>query len=144
MIYTEEWIDWGDYLGNSNRSNQTKNKEYWSFQKVREFARGLGFKNREQYYEWHKHENPRYMPLEPQGTYRKKEWKGWTDFLDTGNEKVEPLPYEEAKKVVQEQHFTSQIIASVLYSTGSLGNIRTETLKAFSMAEAVNIIEKIS
>jgi len=37
-----------------------------------------------------------------------------------------------------------ETIASVLYSTGSLGNIRTETLKAFSMAEAVNIIEKIS
>jgi uncharacterized protein with GYD domain len=37
-----------------------------------------------------------------------------------------------------------EAIASVLYSTGSLGNVRTETLKAFSMAEAVNIIEKIS
>jgi uncharacterized protein with GYD domain len=41
-------------------------------------------------------------------------------------------------------HTPNEIIASVLYSTGSLGNIRTETLKAFSMAEAVNIIEKIS
>src|SRR6188472_1242005 len=37
-----------------------------------------------------------------------------------------------------------EAIASVLYSTGSLGNIRTETLKAFSMAEAANIIEKLS
>ena len=36
-----------------------------------------------------------------------------------------------------------EIIASVLYSTGSLGNIRTETLKAFSMAEAAKIIEKL-
>jgi uncharacterized protein with GYD domain len=32
----------------------------------------------------------------------------------------------------------------VLFSTGSLGNIRTETLKAFSMAEAANVIEKLS
>jgi uncharacterized protein with GYD domain len=37
-----------------------------------------------------------------------------------------------------------EAIASVLYSTGSLGNIRTETLKAFSMSEAANIIEKLS
>src|SRR6188472_1212532 len=37
-----------------------------------------------------------------------------------------------------------EAIASVLYSTESLGNIRTETLKAFSMAEAANIIEKLS
>jgi uncharacterized protein with GYD domain len=34
-----------------------------------------------------------------------------------------------------------EAIASVLYSTGSLGNVRTETLKAFSMDEAANIIE---
>jgi uncharacterized protein with GYD domain len=38
---------------------------------------------------------------------------------------------------------TDEAIASVLYSTGSLGNVRTETLKAFSMSEAANIIEKI-
>ena len=37
-----------------------------------------------------------------------------------------------------------EAIASALYSTGSLGNIRTETLKAFSMSEAANIIEKLS
>jgi uncharacterized protein with GYD domain len=36
-----------------------------------------------------------------------------------------------------------EAIASVLYSTCSLGNVRTETLKAFSMSEAADIIEKI-
>ena len=37
-----------------------------------------------------------------------------------------------------------EVIASVLYRTGSLGNVGTETLKAFSMSEASDIIEKIS
>jgi uncharacterized protein with GYD domain len=37
-----------------------------------------------------------------------------------------------------------EAIASVLFSTGSLGNVRTETLKAFSMDEAANIIEKLT
>jgi uncharacterized protein with GYD domain len=37
-----------------------------------------------------------------------------------------------------------EAIASVLFSTGSLGNVRTETLKAFSIDEAANIIEKLS
>ena len=46
--------------------------------------------------------------------------------------------------VVIVQAPTDEAIASVLYSTGSLGNIRTETLKAFSMSEAANIIEKLS
>jgi uncharacterized protein with GYD domain len=39
---------------------------------------------------------------------------------------------------------TDEAIASLLYSTGSLGNVRTETLKAFSVAETANIIEKLS
>ena len=37
-----------------------------------------------------------------------------------------------------------EVIASVLYRTGSLGNVSTERLKAFSMSEASDIIEKIS
>jgi uncharacterized protein with GYD domain len=39
---------------------------------------------------------------------------------------------------------TDEVIASALYNSGRLGNIRTETLKAFSMAEAASIIEKLS
>jgi uncharacterized protein with GYD domain len=39
---------------------------------------------------------------------------------------------------------SDEAIASVLFSTGSLGNIRTETLKAYSISEAANIIEKLS
>jgi uncharacterized protein with GYD domain len=39
---------------------------------------------------------------------------------------------------------TDEAIASVMFSTGSLGNVRTETLKAFSMSEAAGIIEKLS
>jgi len=36
-----------------------------------------------------------------------------------------------------------EAIASILYSLGRLGNVRTETLKAFSVTEAANIIEKL-
>ena len=36
-----------------------------------------------------------------------------------------------------------EAIASVLYSTGSLGNVRTETLRAFSTSEGAKVIEKI-
>ena len=36
-----------------------------------------------------------------------------------------------------------EAIASVLYSAGSLGNVRTETLRTFSISEAAKIIEKI-
>ena len=39
---------------------------------------------------------------------------------------------------------TDEAIASILFSLESLGNVRSETLKAFSVAEAANIIEKLS
>jgi uncharacterized protein with GYD domain len=39
---------------------------------------------------------------------------------------------------------TNEAIASVLFSLESLGNVRSETLKAFSMDETANIIEKLS
>ena len=35
-------------------------------------------------------------------------------------------------------------IASILYSVGRLGNVRTETLSAFSVDQAASIIEKLS
>lgn len=37
-----------------------------------------------------------------------------------------------------------EAMASVLLSTGSLGNVHTETFKAFSMSEAAGVIEKLS
>jgi uncharacterized protein with GYD domain len=37
-----------------------------------------------------------------------------------------------------------EAIMSVLLSTGKLGNVRTETLKAFPLSEAAKIIEKLS
>ena len=39
---------------------------------------------------------------------------------------------------------TDEAIASVLLSLGSLGNVRTETLRTFSTDETANIIEKLS
>jgi uncharacterized protein with GYD domain len=39
---------------------------------------------------------------------------------------------------------TDEVMASILFSLGSLGNVRTETLKTFSMDETANIIEKLS
>jgi uncharacterized protein with GYD domain len=39
---------------------------------------------------------------------------------------------------------SDEAIAAVLFSLGSLGNVRTETLKAFSMDQTANIIEKLT
>ena len=38
---------------------------------------------------------------------------------------------------------TDEVMALILFSLGSLGNVRTETLKTFSMDEADKIIQKL-
>jgi uncharacterized protein with GYD domain len=39
---------------------------------------------------------------------------------------------------------TDEAIASVMFGTGSLGNVRKMRVKAFSTSEVANIIEKLS
>lgn len=36
-----------------------------------------------------------------------------------------------------------EAIASILYNTGSFGNVHTETLRAFTTSEAASLIEKL-
>jgi hypothetical protein len=84
----------------------TKQK-YLPFKEAREYVRGLHFKNQKEFRKWHKSEKPPDIPSTPRRTY-KKEWKGWGDWLGTGNIATfnkEILPFEEAKKIVLEHKF---------------------------------------
>ena len=54
---------------------------------------------------------PNYLPKAPDGTYKEK-WKGWGDFLGTGNISTKNkgynyldryLPYEEAKQIAKKE-----------------------------------------
>ena len=76
-------------------------KTYRSFESAREFAQKLGLKNREQ---WQAHcksgNNPDDIPASA-GSIYKKDFKGWGDFLGSGNVKpgdVQSRSFEEARK----------------------------------------------
>jgi hypothetical protein len=78
----------------------TKQK-YLPFKEAREYVRGLHFKNQKEFRKWHKSEKPPDIPSTPRRTY-KKEWKGWGDWLGTGNIATfnkEILPFEEARRL---------------------------------------------
>jgi hypothetical protein len=97
----KEWTTWGDFLGPI--------PEKWkSFEDARKFARSLKLKNPE---DWNKFsklgKRPKDIPSGPRDVY-KEDWKGWGDFLGTGNLTSKQLeeqyyPYEDAKKYVQKQ-----------------------------------------
>lgn len=73
------WISWGDWLGTDN-SNKTLHPR--SFNETREFVRSLGLSSRDEYRAlWQAKKLPKDIPCCPDEVY-KKEWKGWSDFLN--------------------------------------------------------------
>jgi len=81
--YKKEWKGWGDFLGTGNIA--PFNIKYRSFAQARKFVQKLKLKNKTK---WAKHcksgEKPDDIPANPRRTYE-IEWKGWGDFLGTGN-----------------------------------------------------------
>jgi len=78
-----------------------KKKEYRSFESARKFAQKIGLKSRD---EWIAHcklgDNPEDIPVSA-GSIYKKDFKGWGDFLGSGNVKpgdVQSRSFEEARK----------------------------------------------
>lgn len=99
-IYKKEWKGYGDWLGTGRLA--TKDLEFLPFEEARQIARSLKFKNNEEYKEYCRSKN-RQLPMVPNLVYEKK-WKGWGDFLGTGNitrinRKFWPFP--KAKEFVQ-------------------------------------------
>jgi hypothetical protein len=82
-VYNKEWTNWGDWLGTNTVANQ--NKEFQNFEKVREFAQKLNFKNRTEWEQYSKSgRKPENIPANPGLEYKNKGWKGWGNFLGTG------------------------------------------------------------
>jgi len=101
VTYAPQWKSWGDWLGTGNIS--PRNRVYRTFAEAREYARGLGFKSVEIWREFCKSPQlPLDIPGDPVRVYKEK-WKGWGDWLGTGNiapQNKEFLPFEDARIIV--------------------------------------------
>jgi len=81
--YKNEWISMGDWIGTGSIAPQLI--QFRSFQEAREFARALNLKGQKEWREFARSEDrPDDIPGSPEGTY-KKDWKGFGDWLGTGN-----------------------------------------------------------
>jgi hypothetical protein len=91
VVYKNEWKGAGDFFGTGIISR--KDRVYRPFAEAREFAIMLNFKNRN---EWEKYCKSNTLPTNsssrPNYVY-KKEWKGWGDFLGTGNIQLQQIQY---------------------------------------------------
>lgn len=113
QIYLNKgWISWGNFLGNNNVQNQQR--EYRSFTEARKFARKLKLKKKTDWEEFAKNEDmPIDIPMNARLVYQKKGWKGWGDWLGTGNlrpsERLKEFEtFENAKKIVKKYNFQGQ------------------------------------
>ena len=78
--YKKEFQGMGDFLGTGNVAT----KEFWSFEKAREYVQNLGLKNNGEWEVFRKSSRrPEYIPTSPQRTY-KEEFVSVGDWLGTG------------------------------------------------------------
>lgn len=80
------WINWGDWLG-TYRSQYHPYKDFRSFEEARQFVHTVGLKSHKEWRIWARSEaRPKSIPSNPPQAYkREKKWKGWGDWLGTGN-----------------------------------------------------------
>ena len=104
QVYTNEWKGWGDFLGTGNIS--TGKRKWMSFQDAKTLMQSQGIKTHKDFIEWKKDgKRPKDFPSNPNQIYKDK-WKGWGDFLDTGNisnRKMEWMSFQDAKTLMQSQ-----------------------------------------
>jgi hypothetical protein len=76
----------------------TQNVKYLSFQDAQKFVRTLGIKNKKEWEIYWKKENLNYIPLNPNNTYKKEGWIGFSDFLGNGKIDQHLLVYRDFEK----------------------------------------------
>jgi len=109
VTYHREWRGWRDWLGTGQRRNaKSRRYSFLSYEEARAFVHRLGFSGRS---EWRAYcaspKRPSNIPSNPQVAYR-SQWKGWGDWLGTGNTINSFLPFEEARSIAQGLRLRSQ------------------------------------
>ena len=95
-FYKNKWEGWYKFLGTKNVA--THLKVFKSFNFSRKYAHLLKFKNQNDWYKHSQSKNfPEYIPKSVDHVY-KKQWKGWGDFLGTGNIAPSLRVYRKYKK----------------------------------------------
>jgi hypothetical protein len=107
--YKNEWKGWGDFLGTGRIP--AKDITYRSFDDAKEFAHGLKLNSRSEWIKFcNSDKKPIDIPIACYNTY-KNEWKGWGDFLGTGNLPPKDRvyrPFNEAREFVRKLNLKNQ------------------------------------
>jgi superfamily II DNA or RNA helicase len=103
------WESWGKFLGTGRVSDNLK--KYRSFKESRKFARNLGLKSQNEWFEYcESGKKPKDIPRRVNSSsHYIKEWKGWGDFLGYDYfQKEKSWSFKKAKKFVCNLGFKNQ------------------------------------
>ncbi len=100
IVYADEWISWGDWLGTGRIASQ--NYQYCIFEKARNFAHSKQLKNNKEWRsETKKPDFPKDIPKNPDRVYKNNGWTTWADFLGSKNLKNKQwLPFEQSRAFI--------------------------------------------
>ncbi|MDC0902503.1 DEAD/DEAH box helicase family protein [Gammaproteobacteria bacterium] len=76
------WVSWGDWLGTGRVA--TNKIQFLKFIEARAYVRTLKLKGKTDWYQFIQSKKfPKFLPTNPQRTYKKKGWISWGDWLGT-------------------------------------------------------------
>lgn len=97
------WKGFGDWLGTG--TIQTQLREYWSYEKARDYVHTLKLKSQRGWRGYTKSRTlPKELPTDPEKVYKNKGWKGIGDWLGTGAKRpgdIDYLEFNEAKQIIR-------------------------------------------
>jgi len=105
-IYAKAWRGWKDWLGTTNRSTS----RFRSFVEARAFAQDLLLNSAEEWRSWLRGDRPELgsrpedIPACPNVTYHALGWRGYGDWLGTGNKSKRGrprMPFEDARRLAR-------------------------------------------
>ncbi len=105
------WKGWGDFLGTGRVANQLKSNTYISFSEAKKIVKKYEI-NSGSNFRFNFKKFPPGMPKKPDLAYKNNGWKGWGDFLGTGNLSGKALretymSFDEAKRFVKKLNLST-------------------------------------
>jgi superfamily II DNA or RNA helicase len=111
QVYKEHgWISYGDFLGTGYVYQGLR--EYKSYEDAKEYLKSFKFKGQKQFWKYARAGKlPADIPSDPFKVYKNKGWKGYGDFLSTGNVSTRLMvfrTFKEARKYARSLGFKGE------------------------------------
>jgi hypothetical protein len=107
-VYKQEWVSWGDFLGNNNISIDEKSRKFFTYKQSKEFIQTFNFKSRYEYFQYYRKVKPENIPGRPELFY--EDWETWGEFLGNNNistREINFIPIKDVLKLIKKNNINS-------------------------------------